>query len=189
MQFIWIGMIGTLSTILYMFYFASKKTGIQLAIFTVFETLSLCAISVLYGYDITLISMLVTIGLTAGLGVYALTTKINYNKWFGLFSSGLTCVLMIGLINMFIGSPMLYAAKLYLGTVVFLGYIVLDIQYFLNSDANSYIMNHIGKYGVKDLHIIAALNIYLDVINLFIRLLEITKNMKGSNTRNRNRSL
>jgi len=188
-RLIWTGMIGTLITIYYMLYFASVKTAIHLAIFTLFETLLLCTISVLYGHDTTLISMLVTIGVTAGLGVYALTTKIDHSGWFSLFSSGVTCVLVIGLVNLFIKSPMLHMAELYIGTVVFLGYIVLDIQFFLNNNTNTYIMNHISKYGTKDLHIIASLNIYLNIINLYVRILDIVKMFKGGKIRNKNRNL
>ena len=181
MRFILIGIIGTLATIYYMIY-AQKKTGIQLAIFTIFETLSVCAVSVLYGPNTILMAMLVTIGLTAGLGVYALTTNNDHIIWFDLFSSGLSCLLVIGLMNLFINSPILHMIELYTGTIIFLGYIILDIQLFLNKSTNSYVMNHISQYGINDLHIIASLNIYLDVINLFIRMLEIISKMKGNNT-------
>jgi len=50
--------------------------------------------------------------------------------------------------------------------VIFSFYIVYDVQLIIGGKHHTY------RFGIDE-HIFAALNIYLDVINLFIRILQI----------------
>lgn len=178
MPLIMIGGLGGIAMVIYMMC-ASYKTEFQLAIFTAFETMVVCSGSVMYGEDVVLMAMLSTVGITAALGVYALTTKNDHSGLMGPLSSGLTCLLIMGIVNIFFRIPFLHTIELYVGTLIFFGYIVFDIQYFLSEKSKL-------SASVQDqLHIDAALNIYLDVINVFIRMLEIISRMKGEEGKGR----
>jgi FtsH-binding integral membrane protein len=56
---------------------------------------------------------------------------------------------------------------------VFFGYIIFDVQHFLSEKTK------ISTNTKEDLHIEAAINIYLDVINIFLRVMEIIARLKG----------
>lgn len=164
---------------------SARKTETQFAIFTVLETMVVCAASAMYGTDVVVMAMLSTFGICAGLGVYAMTTSNNHLSLFPILSSGLTCLVFMVIVNIFIGAEILHTVELYMGTVIFLGYIIFDVQYFLRYRAKEV------AYDQSDLHIMAAIIIYMDVINIFVRLLEIYARLQkkddDNNNNNRNR--
>ena len=168
-----IGSIGSIATIFYMTMITSRKTEIQLAIFTLCETIILCAISINYGKDVVMMALTVTIGMSSAIGTYALLTNINHSYLARSLYSVLTCLLTISIFNIFAGLHILYIIELYIGTLLFLGYIVYDIQHYLHDKSN------ISGYIQEDLHIDAAINIYIDIINIFVRLLEIIARING----------
>ena len=179
--------IGGLVTVLYMFV-APVKTNLQLSVFTVFETMLVCVGSCIYSTEVILTSVIVTMCMTFGLGMYALTTDQNHMNIKSFLSCALSFLLIVSLWNLFLGSSLLFAVGTYFGTLLFFGYIVYDVQYFLKEKLISFGAN--GNANAKaipeDLHIDAALNIYLDVINVFIRMLEIVDmivNKKSSKSR------
>jgi FtsH-binding integral membrane protein len=159
--------IGSIGSFLYILYISSatEKTEQQVAVFTMFETMVICAASSMYGYDVVIMATLITIGITCALGIYALTATTDHTGWYGILYSSLTCLLAFGIMNLFFGIEFIRLIELYLGTLVFFGYIIFDVQYYLSDK----MFNDIRA----DLHISAAINIYLDVINIFIRMLEI----------------
>jgi FtsH-binding integral membrane protein len=106
LQFIICGGFGGLMTIIYMCA-AERKTEAQLAVFTLFETMVVCAGSVLYGEDVVVMAILVTVGVTSALGIYALTSNTDYSSWVGPLSSALMCLLIMSYINLFFGIPIL----------------------------------------------------------------------------------
>lgn len=178
MPLIMVGGLGGLVMVIYMSC-AARKTETQLAIFTVCETMVVCAGSALYGEDVVMMAMLATVGITAALGVYALTTENDHSGLIGPLTSGLTCLLIMGLCNIFFRIPFVHTIELYGGTLIFFGYIVYDVQHFLSEKSK------LSASVQEQLHIDAALNIYLDVINVFIRMLEIISRMKGEEGRGR----
>jgi len=174
LELISIGGLGGLFTVIYIST-AEKKTETQLAIFTVFETMLVCAASSMYGTETVMMAMLAMIGIMCGLGMYAFTTSTNHTGLMSLLFSGLSGLLMMSIINIFLGSQIVRMFELYCGTLLFFGYIVFDVQYYLTEHSPA-LMNH-----RDDFHVEAALNIYLDGINIFIRLLEIIGSNDKSN--------
>lgn len=162
-------MIGLIGSFIMMVYIncSSIKTKLQLSLFTVFQTMSLCAITTLYNSDIIMMAMVSTFGLAMGVGIYALTTKHNYTYLMSSLTSGLICLLVMGISNIWIQSKFIDSVEPYIGTILFLGYIIVDVQYFLRKKVSE------SNYNVDNLHIIASLNIYLDIVNIFLRLIEI----------------
>jgi FtsH-binding integral membrane protein len=167
-----IGGLGGLTMIMYMMS-VSKKTGYHLALFTVYETMVVCGGSSMYGKDVVMMAMLSSLGVSVGLGVYALSSANYHHGFVGLLGSGLTCIFTMGFINFLFNIPFLHTLELYIGTLIFFGYIVFDVQCFLGERS---------KFSAtiqEDLHIDAALNIYLDVINIFVRMSEIISKLKN----------
>jgi len=175
-----VGFLGGLTMIIYI-AFSNPKTEVQLAIFTVFETMVVCSGTLMYSEEVIMMAMLATIGITCLLGVYALSTSRNYTGMAEMLYTALTCLVVMSICNVFIRFEFIHMLGLYFGTLVFFGYVVYDVQYYLSEK----LMN---PSKIKpDLHIDAAINIYLDVINIFIRMLEIIQQIKGNNDKvNRN---
>jgi FtsH-binding integral membrane protein len=177
-----IGGLGGIITILYI-SFSNPKVELQLAVFTVFETMVVCVGAVLYSWDVVMLALLATFSISSFLGFYALSTKTDYTQFGNALFSALMSLLMISLAGLFLGIEMIHTVSIYFGTLVFFGYIIYDVQHYFSNDAKL-----LNEHGIKqDLHIEAAINIYLDVINVFIRMLEIIDRLKnkGENKRNR----
>jgi len=167
---------GTLATVIYMCFIAERQTEQQLALFTLLETISVCCVSTFYGQDVVSLAMLCTFGICGGLAFYAMTTRNKHTDLMSSLYSGLSCLVFMGLLNLFIRSELLHSIQLYAGTVIFLGYIIFDVQYFLRDKSR------VAKYHKDDLHVVAAMNIYLDVVSIFLRLMEIIDRNKSKDS-------
>ena len=168
-----LGFIGSFGTLVYIIN-SSPKTILQLSLFTIFETMLLCAFSALQEPETIIVSTVVTFGLTIGLGIYALTTKHNYTNLISFLSSILLCLFVMSMSNIWLKNEFLDNMEPYIGTILFLGYIIVDVQYFLHKHVSE------SEYDINDLHIIASINIYLDVLNIFLRLVEIFAKNKNN---------
>ena len=63
---VWISLFGSIGTVIYMIYFVEHQTEEQLAVFTFFETILVCCVTIFYGRDVVTLAMLCTFGITAG---------------------------------------------------------------------------------------------------------------------------
>lgn len=121
-------------------------------------------ISILYTLGVTVIMFVV-------IGIYGYTTKEDLTKYSKFLMTGLITIIIISLINLFIGAPLLYWAGTILGVVIFSGLIAFDInriKYIAYEIAGNNDDEMVEKMGI-----IGALNLYLDFINLFLYLLRI----------------
>lgn len=113
-------------------------------------------------------------GLTAavvvGLTIYAATTKKDFTMMGG-FLFALVMVLIIGsLFAIFIRSKWLSLGLSILGALVFSLYLIYDTQLILGKNKR--------KFAIDD-YIMAAMNLYLDIINLFLYILSILGSIDG----------
>lgn len=176
LNLILIGGFGGLFTIVYMNWMADKKTITQLVIFTIFESIIVCTVPCMYDLEIILTAMVGMIGIVCGLGMYAMTTSNDHTGLGGILFSALSCLLIMSLTNILLGSQIVRIFELYAGILVFFGYVVYDVQYFLSEKCVKMVCTR------DDLHIDAAINIYLDGMSIFLRLLEIIRhNSKSKN--------
>ena len=134
-------------------------TGISLS----FLLLAYTATSVVMAF----VSTAVLFGCMAIIGY---TTKVDLRKFGNLFFVGLLAIIIITLVNAFlIRSDMLSLLVCYLGILIFLGLIAFDLQklrdLYNSGLADSTMAEKLLVYG--------AFELYLDFINLFIRLLQI----------------
>jgi len=180
LHFVGIGIAGSLITIL-IIAFTVTKTIEQLAAFTFFETLSLCAVSLMYGETTIVLGLLATIGISVGLACYAISTTRNHTNMGAVLFMALSSLCCFGFLNLFLRSPIFHVVGMYFGIMLFSMYIVYDVQMYLTEKCKE------AAFINDDLYIDAALNIYLDVINLLIRLWDliaiITKDGKTTPSR------
>ena len=98
-----------------------------------------------------------------GLSVYALTTKRNFSHIGGFLITGLVIAIVVSLVNIFfLHLPTLQLAIAGVLVLVFSGLILFDTQRMVNG-------------GVQE-PVLLVVGLYLDIINLFMALLEIFGN-------------
>lgn len=110
-----------------------------------------------------------TIASTIGLTVYAFKTKTDYTYWgFVLFA----LLFLIPLAALFFfWSPIYYVLFIIIGGIIIYSlYIVYDTQLILGGLGQS--------YRIDD-YVLAALNLYIDIIYLFIRILQLLGIIQG----------
>lgn len=100
-------------------------------------------------------------GLMALLGHFA---KIDFTKLGSILLMGLLGIIIVSIINIFIGSETLNLGLIIIGIIIFMCYIAYDIQKV------KYLVNELDEEKAA---IICAFELYLDFINLFIKLLRL----------------
>ena len=115
-----------------------------------------------------LYSMIYVFGITALLfGIFALIghfTNIDLSKFSTFLFMGLLAIVICSLINMFIGNETFDLILTIIGIVIFLGYTAYDIQK-VKYNLDTFPQDNLAIYG--------ALELYLDFINLFLKLLSL----------------
>jgi FtsH-binding integral membrane protein len=129
--------------------------------------------SIFLAYSGILISrtFFTTAAVFAGMSLYGMTTKRELSGLGHYLIMGLWGLIIVSLINMFIGSSSLYYAVSYIGVLLFMGLTAWDTQtikrwneaYGSTMDEQTYVK----------LSIMGALKLYLDFINMFLFLLRI----------------
>ena len=134
-------------------------TGLTFStIFVVYEISS-----IIYVFGITSVVFLIF----ALLGYF---TSLDLSKFGTYLFMALIAIIIASIINMFVGSSSLEFAITIIGLLVFVGYVAYDINMLKKS--NVYEKN-------ENLPIYWALQLYLDFINLFIRLLRLLGKQKN----------
>ena len=107
--------------------------------------------------------------LFACMAIVGKNTKADLTKFGTYLMIGLVVIIIVSIINMFIGSSKVDLILTYFGIVLFLGLTVYDVKKL----RNFYDESIDDAEGNKKLMIYGAFQLYLDFINLFIRILEI----------------
>jgi len=158
----------------------SPKNYILLSIFTIAESVLVGFVCAQYQVQSVLIVLGVTAVIVTTLMGFACQTTYDFTGWmpyFVVFSMVLMCFgLILSLSSMFGASgpalqtmQLVYAA---LGSLLFSGYIVLDTQMIVGGAKNQ-------KYKMSiDDYCMAAILLYVDIIQLFMFLLELFGNRR-----------
>jgi len=96
--------------------------------------------------------------------IYAWTSKKDFTMLGGILSTSLILLIFSSLFYFFFPIPLLYIVIVYGSLILFSIYLIYDIQLVVG--------NKSVKFSEDD-YILAAMNIYLDIINLFLDLLRI----------------
>ena len=138
-------------------YIALFVMTLFLSLMCAFSSLSFTRDSVIFCIFLTLISSI-------AISIYAFYTKINWGIVLALIIVGISQCFGFLLMLFILRSSLLENVLCFLGTLLFGVYLVYDTQL---------IMKKFGEiYGVDD-YIFASIQIYLDIINLFLAILSV----------------
>lgn len=138
---------------------------ILLMAFTLMESFIVGVISATYDTTTVLIAVGITAVVVVGITVFAFQTKIDFTGA-GIYLFVFALVLLVfGIIAMIIRSKILQIVYAAIGALLFSFYLVFDTQMMLGGK---------HKYSISpEDYILAALNLYVDIINLFLMILRL----------------
>lgn len=114
-------------------------------------------------------TFLITGGMFAVMSIYGWTTGNDLTKFGSLLFMLLIGLIIASIVNIFLGSTMLYWIATYVGIFIFTGLIAYDTQKIKNMATQVQEGTEEHRKGA----ILGALSLYLDFINLFLMLLRI----------------
>ncbi|XP_072821128.1 protein lifeguard 2 isoform X2 [Vicugna pacos] len=139
---------------------------ILLGLFTILQGLMLGTVSVFYNAEEVLWATGTTALVTLSLTLFALQTKWDFTLLNGMLFALLFVLVIYGILLIFIRSYWLHLLYAGLGTVVFSLYLVMDVQLMVGG------RHHHSNLDPEE-YVFAALNIYMDIINLFLFILQL----------------
>lgn len=170
-QFMWPLVIGQVALVFAFSFLAHKvSTPIAALMFTAYSfSTGLLFSGLFYRYTGASIAstFFVTAGAFAGLSVFGMVTKRNLSGMFTFLFMGLIGLVIAGVVNIFLQSPMLTFVASCAGVLVFAGLTAYDTQKLKTMHATA------GYASSGALAIRGALTLYLDFINLFLYLLQL----------------
>ena len=98
------------------------------------------------------------------MAIYGMTTKRDLTSIGGFLMVGLIALIIVSIINVFIGNSVLDMALSAIGIIIFLGFTAYDAQN---------IQDMLRHGSDTNLEVMGALSLYLDFINLFLDLLKL----------------
>ncbi|OQR92080.1 hypothetical protein ACHHYP_04098 [Achlya hypogyna] len=106
------------------------------------------------------------VGTTVIFGCFTLSALVERRRMYlymgAFFSSAILCLLLVGLVNIFVQSAAIYSLELYGGLLIFCFYVLFDTQLIVE------------KASLGDDDFVAhAFELFLDFVNLFVRILTI----------------
>lgn len=146
----------TMATMLFILY--SVLMGVTMSsIFMVYTMSSIASV------------FFITAGMFLTMSILGYVTRLDLTKLGSLLFMALIGLLIASVVNIFLGSEMLYWIVSYAGVIIFTGLAAFDTQkikqMFIQYGAADEMGNKIALFG--------ALTLYLDFINLFLFLLRI----------------
>jgi hypothetical protein len=152
---------------------ARAGTGVaalMLLVYSVLNGVTLASIFLVYTGGSIASTFLVT-GVTFGaLAAYGTVTKRDLSSLGSFAMMGLVGLVIASIVNLFLGSPMLYWLTTFAGVLVFTGLAVYDAA---KLKALGEVAATEGRDTQTRLALQGALSLYLDFINLFLMLLRI----------------
>lgn len=142
------------------------------ALFLFYSVINGATLSVIffaYSRQAIATSFFVTAGMFALVSAYGAVTKRNLDGVAHFALMGLVGLLLASIVNIFLGSSLLYWLTTFVGVIVFTCLVAYDTKKILE-------LNVIGNAGTDEDHkeaIHGALVLYLDFVNLFLYLLRL----------------
>ena len=162
-----------IGTVLVLSFAINKlSAGVATGLFILYAALTGFTLSTLF-FVYTASSIASTFFITSAtfgiVSAYGYVTKTDLTKLGNLLLMGLIGIIIASLVNFFLQSEAVMWAVTYIGVVIFVGLIAYDTQRIKR------MANGLGEDGdvQRKAAVIGALALYLDFINLFLRLLRI----------------
>ncbi|XP_076023627.1 protein lifeguard 4 [Genypterus blacodes] len=133
--------------------------------FTLLEAVSVATAVTFYEYSTVLQAFCLTCAVFVGLTAYTFQSKRDFSKLgAGLFAC-LWILIIAGFLKLFFNSDTTELVLSGAGALVFCGFIIFDTHLLM-------------KQLSPEEHILASINLYLDIVNLFLHILRILDSMK-----------
>ncbi|XP_078424093.1 protein lifeguard 4 isoform X1 [Cetorhinus maximus] len=132
--------------------------------FTLLEASAVAAAVTFYDYSVVLQAFILTTAVFVALTVYTFQSKRDFSKYgAGLFAC-LWILILAGLLRLFFLSDTVELVFACAGALLFCGFIIYD----------THILMH--KLSPEE-YVLASINLYLDIINLFLHILQILQSL------------
>lgn len=159
-----LSMIASVVLIFALMYYKDKspQNMYLLAAFTFVEAFMVGTVTTAFAEEnvgIVLEAVFLTGAIFIGLTVFTFQSKIDFSFLGAFLSMGLGALILWGFLGMIFGTERGYYYAL-VGCIIFSGYILFDTWL---------IMNKLNPHE----HVLAAIMLYLDIINLFLNLLQL----------------
>ncbi|WP_201352200.1 Bax inhibitor-1/YccA family protein [Hydrogenimonas urashimensis] len=158
----YIGLVILEFAMLFGLYLTRKKPGLNMVMlfgFTFLTGITLVPLLAAVGMGVVAQAFFLTALISGGLSLYAMQSTRDFSSWGKPLLIALVILVVGSLINLFLGSPMLQVVIASAGALLFSFMIIYDTQMIIR-----------GAFATP---VEAAIAIYLDVLNLFISLLQI----------------
>jgi modulator of FtsH protease len=158
----YIGLVILEFAMLFGLYMTRRKPGLNMAMlfgFTFLTGITLTPLLAAVGPGVVAQAFILTALIAGGLSLYAMQSTRDFSSWGKPLMVALIILVVGSLVNLFLGSPMLQVIIASAGALLFSFMIIYDTQMIIR-----------GAFATP---VEAAIAIYLDVLNLFISLLQI----------------
>ena len=153
---------------------------VSAALYLAFTAVEGIAISYIFG-SYTGQSIVLAFGITAGLftamSVIGFTTKRDLSKWGPILLFGLIGVVVVGVINIFIGSGLLSWIVTLVALPIFLGLVIYETKEVKAEAQEAALQGDATAAG--RIAIIGAVGLYLSFLNIFLIILRILDFFSG----------
>jgi len=167
----WAVWVSLISTFVLLFALIWKRRSypanyILLSLFTFVEAYSIGVTLTFYSQVLVLQALIITFSIFVALTLFTLQTKWDFSGMFPYLYGALWLIVIVGFVQIFI--PFNKTFDLFLAiaiAIVFCGYIMFDTQ------------NIMQKLSPEE-YVMAAVELYLDILNLFLAILRILNDLR-----------
>lgn len=152
----------------------TANSSVLKLIFLIYSALSGLTFSVIglrYAPDVIGSAFLGTLSIFVVLAVYGYFTKENLTRFVPLLTAGIIAMILVSVVNMFLGNSAIDLFVSVLGVIIFTIYIAVDVNRIRNNIIACAV--HEDSDILNKIEIVGALELYLDFVNLFLSILRI----------------
>ena len=152
----------------------TANSSVLKLIFLIYSALSGLTFSVIglrYAPDVIGSAFLGTLSIFVVLAVYGYFTRENLTRFVPLLTAGVIAMVLVSVVNMFLGNSAIDLFVSVLGVIIFTIYIAVDVNRIRNNIIACAV--HEDSDILNKIEIVGALELYLDFVNLFLSILRI----------------
>ena len=152
-------------------HLSAVSAGLLFFFYAAINGITLSAIFLTYTPGNIFVAFLITASLFGAMTIIGYSTRKNLDSWRGYLLVGLISMIILSVVNLFVGSSQVEWITSIVLIFIFLGLTIYDTQRIKKMISSTMQFGHTGL--LTKLGIIGALSLYLDFVNLFLRILRI----------------
>ncbi|MCR4940192.1 MAG: Bax inhibitor-1/YccA family protein [Treponemataceae bacterium] len=165
-------MIGELALVIILSATIRKLSALAatlfLLLYSVLNGVTLASIFLIYSIQSITRVFIASAAMFLAMSIYGMVAKTDLTKYGRYLGMALVGIIVVSILNLIFKSSLIEWGVSILGVGIFAGLTAYDTQKFLKLSINNY-----GTESFQKLSIIASLELYLDFINIFLRLLRL----------------